>query len=100
MFHVPAHKNVNDPAAQVPATPAKIESTDKRWWQQVGHFYRPLRAFGGTVLKYAGVATVGNLQHAKDEWMNDRGIYSAGFKVLDAHLGDRIHATTHTEYKD
>jgi hypothetical protein len=52
------------------------------WWIEIGHAYRPVKHFGGQVLKYAGRATHGNVAvllrdgctiHAT---MRDRGMAS------------------------
>jgi hypothetical protein len=49
--------------------------------QQVGHAYRVIPAFGGTVLKYEGIATAGNRSHLVDQ----------GCEIRATCVADRIY---------
>jgi hypothetical protein len=51
------------------------------------YFYRPLAFYNGRVLKCAGIATTGNIDHLNAE--------HPGGVVLEGYRGDRIDAATH-----
>jgi len=48
------------------------------------HFYRPLPAFSGKILKYAGICTKDNVL-----WFTQE---NPGTVIVDRYLGDRIRA--------
>jgi predicted ATP-dependent Lon-type protease len=60
-------------------------------WNQIGHFYAPIPAYGGNVLKYQGIVTEGNRAHLVEKHPN--GV------ILDAYKGDRIRAADHSEFE-
>ncbi|MFL6141720.1 MAG: hypothetical protein ACJ72N_07595 [Labedaea sp.] len=60
-------------------------------FDEVGHFYAPIPAFGGSVLKYQGIATEGNRAHLAEK--HPQGV------ILQAYKGDRIRAADHSEFE-
>lgn len=55
------------------------------------YFYRPLAAFGGTVLKCAGICDDSNIGKANELYIEKTDpVYLAGFVVLDGYKGDRV----------
>ena len=56
----------------------------------IGHFYTPIKAFDGRVLKYQGIASESN-----KEWFIEQ---NPGTIILPERIADRIWANDHTDY--
>lgn len=55
------------------------------------YFYRPLAAFGGAVLKCAGICDDSNIGKANELYIEKADpVYLPGFVVLDGYKGDKV----------